>query len=729
MIMTNMLAPASRSAATDVLLAAARTAAAGDFPTAAALFEVTARTGARYAELRTPDLPTRCVVMPFVGWFGFDRARLAAAFRAHDVLLVPLDERPPRHAPWPGLTLENWQAVAHRDVRLWDVARYEICLQLQRTVAELEAELEAELPALLPSVAQWYGAAAGYLDRADVLTQCYDPDAVVYAQGHLAASAALRRVALARGIRTVAIENTLHKDRLLWDDVSGVTVNLNLARNFWWRYEHSVNQEDAEAFCARFFADRAHVKQDEHRTPTTARPPALPDGGAKTLLYLGQVYTDSSVLFNTHAAWGSQLDVIRAAARHARERGWRFVVKLHPKEHAPAHMYGGFHHRVTQQRLASDPWFAAVLGEPWLTVDADNQLDTLALIDAADACVTITSQAGLEAAVRGKEVVLCGQAFYGGLGFTHEAADDGTLAAALDAILARGQTRNRGSIAQRFFQIFLDRYCVPRTVESVAALALGGRPGTPRGQAASPPPFAPPAEEPASLPPHAEGKSFAYHSGERQTATRIDGIRADHRARYEMAAATLRELGGAGAQLLGVDLFCGNGYGTHLVSRLSGASVLGVDGSAEAIDIARAHFSDARARYEHAVFPFELPAGEFDFALCFESIEHVDDGAALVQTLGGALKPGGVLFVSTPNEAALPIDLNRDYFRHHTRHFHAHEVVALAADAGLQAVCAFGQDVYHAPEKRAGGLRPESEMRIAPAREESQFLVHVFRKG
>ena len=60
-----------------------------------------------------------------------------------------------------------------------------------------------------------------------------------------------------------------------------------------------------------------------------------------------------------------------------------------------------------------------------------NSLDTYAIIEAANAVVTINSGSGLEALIKGKEAILAGNAYYGGLGFTHHApgpqAMEGTL--------------------------------------------------------------------------------------------------------------------------------------------------------------------------------------------------------------------------------------------------------------------------------------------------------------
>ena len=86
----------------------------------------------------------------------------------------------------------------------------------------------------------------------------------------------------------------------------------------------------------------------------------------------------------------------------------------------------------TSQELAQRQWqrkiaaldahtVCAPLTRLGAAIDADNMYDMYDLMAGCSAAVTINSQSGLEAAIRGKPVVVCGEAFYGGLGFTCEA--------------------------------------------------------------------------------------------------------------------------------------------------------------------------------------------------------------------------------------------------------------------------------------------------------------------
>ena len=103
-------------------------------------------------------------------------------------------------------------------------------------------------------------------------------------------------------------------------------------------------------------------------------------------------------------------------------------------------------------------------------IDHDNQLDTYQLIDQAAVAVTVNSQSGLEAAIRGIPVVVCGDANFGGLGFTFDAPQVEFLAVAMKLALESGTTRDlvpaalpRTDLAREFTYLFFEKYCRPKT--------------------------------------------------------------------------------------------------------------------------------------------------------------------------------------------------------------------------------------------------------------------------
>jgi 2-polyprenyl-3-methyl-5-hydroxy-6-metoxy-1,4-benzoquinol methylase len=211
---------------------------------------------------------------------------------------------------------------------------------------------------------------------------------------------------------------------------------------------------------------------------------------------------------------------------------------------------------------------------------------------------------------------------------------------------------------------------------------------------------------------------LSLHSGERQTATSFDQIRADHRFRYEWAHARLPRSG------FGLDAFCGNGYGTWLLAQ--DRIVLGLDGSSEAIRLAEQHFRTPRTHFSVNYFPFELPVSTFDFVVSLESVEHVADGAAFFAGLVASLKPGGLLVFSTPCEDRLPHRMTGNHF--HFKHYTLAETLQMASSHGLDLLEWAGQDTYHLQaDGRQGALLPEERMQLQPG-EPGQFLILLSRK-
>ena len=72
------------------------------------------------------------------------------------------------------------------------------------------------------------------------------------------------------------------------------------------------------------------------------------------------------------------------------------------------------------------------------------------------------------AAVRGKPVVACGEAFYGGMGFTCEAPAPRYFACAMDA--ARDVAPHMIAAARRFTYVFFEKYCRAKNADEVTSL-------------------------------------------------------------------------------------------------------------------------------------------------------------------------------------------------------------------------------------------------------------------
>lgn len=100
-----------------------------------------------------------------------------------------------------------------------------------------------------------------------------------------------------------------------------------------------------------------------------------------------------------------------------------------------------------------------------------------------------------------------------------------------------------------------------------------------------------------------------------------------------------------------LDIGCGSGVVADLMASTA-RTVVGFDGSRDAIAFARATFTRDNLRFEQSLFDnLELEAQSFSAAVCMEVFEHLDTHAVaqLLARTADALVDGGRLLVTTPN--------------------------------------------------------------------------------
>ncbi|HJT63084.1 MAG TPA: class I SAM-dependent methyltransferase [Burkholderiales bacterium] len=173
--------------------------------------------------------------------------------------------------------------------------------------------------------------------------------------------------------------------------------------------------------------------------------------------------------------------------------------------------------------------------------------------------------------------------------------------------------------------------------------------------------------------------------GERQVAETVDGIRADHTARYLWAADRLRQLGAKTV----VDVACGVGYGAKILAD-AGFRVTAFDVNAEAIAHARKHF-DHPSIVWGVGDAAQMAVGFHDAAVVFEAIEHVPNPGQVLERLRGCVEH---LFVSVPNEAVFPY---RPQIAFHFRHYRRVELETLLRERGFSPRECFTQADTAAP--------------------------------
>lgn len=101
-----------------------------------------------------------------------------------------------------------------------------------------------------------------------------------------------------------------------------------------------------------------------------------------------------------------------------------------------------------------------------------------------------------------------------------------------------------------------------------------------------------------------------------------------------------------------VDVGCGGGILTEGLAK-KGANMLGIDLSAELIDIADLHGleSGVSANYKKisAEALAEAEPASFDHIVCMEMLEHVPEPGSVIASCAAMVKPGGYVFFSTLN--------------------------------------------------------------------------------
>jgi SAM-dependent methyltransferase len=137
-----------------------------------------------------------------------------------------------------------------------------------------------------------------------------------------------------------------------------------------------------------------------------------------------------------------------------------------------------------------------------------------------------------------------------------------------------------------------------------------------------------------------------------------------------------------GARVLGgrvLDMACGEGYGSEVLSRTA-ASVVGLDANPEAFAHARLRYVRENLRFERGMVETFGEPGSYDAVVFLQTIEHVHDPVAVLEHFRSLLAPGGVAYVTTPNLLTLaPAGAEKSDNPWHLKEYRASEFQALCA--------------------------------------------------
>ena len=127
-----------------------------------------------------------------------------------------------------------------------------------------------------------------------------------------------------------------------------------------------------------------------------------------------------------------------------------------------------------------------------------------------------------------------------------------------------------------------------------------------------------------------------------------------------------------------VDMACGEGYGTDVLARRA-AHVTGVDANPEAHDHARLKYTRPGVRFVRDLV--DTYAEPCDAVVFLQTIEHVQEPAAVLAHFRDMLRPGGTAYVSTPNLLTLaPPGAEKSDNPWHLKEYRAEEFDALCRE-------------------------------------------------
>ncbi len=463
---------------------------------------------------------------------------------------------------------------------------------------------------------------------------------------------------------------------------------------------------------ASFVADWSlrHISKYEQKSAPTElkRLKAFTASGPGRVVFLpGQMPGDANILpgLGSH----STLHELYTAAIREISEDWLVVVKAHPKDRSrSSKALDGFQNVLVLEDLSIHD-----------------------VIPQCDVVLVHSSNVGLEALMLGKPVVVLGTPLYSGLGLTTDIERIIELRESMHSAIAAPPGKEQ---VYRLLHYLLTDYLIPigdaDRIAARIAEAVEAGPAIRNCLKILAPLYSDRARKyldtiraynvlarqnhsdaeirqqlpGAEDPPHGKGRA-SLDSGERQIAYEYANVESGHLTRYSMANAVLR------TNLRILDVACGVGYGSHLLADKA-QSVIGVDGSPEAIDFAKSFWARDRVSFHvaSAGLWFAQDQAQYDAVVSFETVEHMYDPQSFLSSVWSRLVPGGVLLLSSPNAEFYPLTDNP----FHVRHFSDEDLARL-----LQVL----------PQMEDFRIWPQQENVIGPNARSGRFIVSAAVKA
>jgi SAM-dependent methyltransferase len=160
-----------------------------------------------------------------------------------------------------------------------------------------------------------------------------------------------------------------------------------------------------------------------------------------------------------------------------------------------------------------------------------------------------------------------------------------------------------------------------------------------------------------------------------------------HVVAYRLAAQSIGDRVGRGSQVTVLDAGCGEGYGLAMLADAGASRVIGIDLEAAVIDHVCATYAAADHRIEAEAAELSslpYPADTADLVVSFQVIEHLYDIPSYLESLARVTRPGGQVWIATPNRLTFTPGRDTPANPFHVREFTAEELRSELTAAGLQ---------------------------------------------
>jgi SAM-dependent methyltransferase len=166
---------------------------------------------------------------------------------------------------------------------------------------------------------------------------------------------------------------------------------------------------------------------------------------------------------------------------------------------------------------------------------------------------------------------------------------------------------------------------------------------------------------------------------------------ARHVVAYRLAQARVAD----GAPVV-LDAGCGEGYGLAMLAEAGAGRVVGVDLEAPVVAHARSTYgSDTVEVHEAELMSLPLDDDAVDLVVSFQVIEHLHDIPGYLRSLRRVTRPGGEVWIATPNRLTFTPGSDVPVNPFHTREFTAAELVEECRASGFEVTRILGID--HGP--------------------------------